>query len=399
MNRAFLLILVIMLGLIVWGSVSARGNSDVQGAIGFIILNNGLAVLFTYRFARDAFTISRGCAPMWNLACRPENDSHRASDAKKMHLFLLISIPFVCLIVIPSFPVTHTLIYSSFWTSNRSWDWYVIAAFMFDAVGVAAGLIFFTLVLGVFYGLKVLSHEFIIRLEERSADLCRPSACHILVPEDYFDSAGVYTLREATVSSSRSIVARPAAPIQSTPSRSGVSVEDVVVKTSPSDGTDDGVVVETPDSSLPSVVEIIAVLGAMQSLCNQISRTYVVPVVALFLIAVIAVGTALLSVFGLIILDASLYVWLFVAPVLIYMILHPVMCFNGVFTANLQRLSWAKYSDTERMLLQTHFASHPLVFTLLGMTFTTGGVIKLVISTIAPLVASPVVTWLKTRVS
>ena len=83
-------------------------------------------------------------------------------------------------------------------------------------------------------------------------------------------------------------------------------------------------------------------------------------------------------------------VYCFLALVFLLLNLMPVIAINSKWPALLARLdhTWEHWSPAERTVLSTYFERHPLVFPVMGLTFTWGKVAGLVATAVVPLLVN-----------
>ena len=80
-------------------------------------------------------------------------------------------------------------------------------------------------------------------------------------------------------------------------------------------------------------------------------------------------------------------VYCFLALIYLLLNLIPVIAINSKWPALLARLdhTWERWSPAERTVLSAYFERHPLVFPVMGLTFTWGKVAGLVATAVVPL--------------
>jgi hypothetical protein len=91
-------------------------------------------------------------------------------------------------------------------------------------------------------------------------------------------------------------------------------------------------------------------------------------------------------------------VYAFLALSFLVLNLVPVININGKWQALLKRVghTWESWSPVERVALCTYFEQHPLVFPVIGLTFTWGKVAGLIGTALVPLLVNEAAKQLKT---
>ena len=90
-------------------------------------------------------------------------------------------------------------------------------------------------------------------------------------------------------------------------------------------------------------------------------------------------------------------VYAFLALFFLVLNLVPVITINGKWQALLKRVghTWERWTPVERVALCTYFEQHPLVFPVMGLTFTWGKVAGLVGTAVVPLLVNAATNALK----
>jgi hypothetical protein len=146
----------------------------------------------------------------------------------------------------------------------------------------------------------------------------------------------------------------------------------------------------TSDPNALSVDSVLRVQRALQKLVATHSTAWQIPVFLAILVAAFFFAIVVVNLVAGNTMQGSLYIWLVGGPVILLLFLAPSVELNTRWSSILRSpdFDWSQWETSERSWLANRFALSPVTFPVLGLTFDWPSLIKLVASSVTPLIVA-----------